>query len=202
MKKYVGILLLFLFTLPVFGKNSILIIGDSISAGYGIEPSQGWVALLKKRLQENQFDYAVVNASISGDTTSQGLARLPAVLKKAKPQITLVELGGNDGLRGLPISVITRNLQQMITLIQNAHSHVILIGLRLPPNYGTNYTNQFHGLFKDLAKKNGINLVEFFLKNIDENKTLLQADRIHPTAQAQTLLLKNVWPVLEPLLLK
>jgi len=202
MKKYISVLLLLLFTLPVFGKNSILIIGDSLSAGLGIDPNQGWVALLRNRLEEKHFDYMVVNASISGDTTSQGLDRLPAALAEAKPQITMIELGGNDGLRGLPIPVITNNLRQMIVLIKNANSQVILIGLRLPPNYGPTYTKEFHQIFVDLAKDNQTSLVEYFLKNIDQSPDNMQPDHIHPTAAAQPILLDNVWPVLEPLLLK
>src|SRR6185312_10374302 len=174
MKKYISVLLLLLFTLPVFGKNSILIIGDSLSAGLGIDPNQGWVALLRNRLEEKHFDYMVVNASISGDTTSQGLDRLPAALAEAKPQITMIELGGNDGLRGLPIPVITNNLRQMIVLIKNANSQVILIGLRLPPNYGPTYTKEFHQIFVDLAKDNQTSLVEYFLKNIDQSPDNMQ----------------------------
>ena len=200
MKKFISVLLLLLFTLPVFGKNSILIIGDSLSAGHGIDPSQGWVALLRNRLQEKHFDYTVVNASISGDTTQQGLDRLPAALQEAQPEITIIELGGNDGLRGLPISVITQNLQQMITLIKKANSQVVLIGLRLPPNYGAAYTQEFHQIFAELAQKNQINLVAYFLKNIDQNPNKLQPDHIHPTTEAQPILLNNVWPTLEPLL--
>lgn len=202
MKKLFWMLLMCFFTLPVFAKNTILVIGDSLSAGYGIDPNQGWVALLRSRLQEQGLDYDVINSSISGETSSQGLARLPDALKQVKPHITIIELGANDGLRGLPIATIQDNLQQMISLAQNANSQVLLIGLRLPPNYGTAYTEQFQKIYSELAQKNHIPVVSLFLQNVDENSQLLQADRIHPTAKAQIILLDNIWPALEIILKK
>jgi acyl-CoA thioesterase-1 len=202
MKKLVIACLLCLFTLPVFAKNSILIIGDSLSAAHGIDSNLGWVALLKNRLKENNYNYDVINASISGDTTSQGLARLPNALQQFKPSVTIIELGGNDGLRGLPIATIENNLRQMISLIKKSGSHVLLLGVRLPPNYGMTYTNQFHKMFADLAKQNQISVVPLFLGHIDKDNNLMQADKIHPTVKAQSMMLNNVWPTLILLLKK
>jgi len=202
MKKFLSMLLLCLLTLPVFAKNSILVIGDSLSAGHGIDPNHGWVALLKIRLQENGYDYDVINSSISGDTTSQGLARLPVALEQIKPQITIIELGGNDGLRGLSIFTIKNNLHRMIALIKKANSRVLLLGVRLPPNYGLAYTNQFQQMFTDLARQNNISVVALFLKNIDQDGRLMQSDNIHPTEKAQVIMLDNIWPTLTALLQK
>ena len=181
-------------------ENTILIIGDSISAAYGIDIQQGWVNLLKERLQKEKYNYDVINASISGDTTSNGLERSPAALKKYHPTITIVELGGNDGLRGLPLFVIKNNLDRMIELIQEANSKVLILGMRLPPNYGPDYTQQFYQIFTDLSKRTDIRVVPFFLQGLEKDITLFQPDRIHPTAQAQSLLLNNVWPVLKEML--
>ncbi len=188
--------MLWLFTLPAFAENTILIIGDSISAAYGLNIDQGWVMLLKQRLQEKNYNYRVINASISGDTTSNGLARLPVALKQYQPVITIIELGGNDGLRGLSLDIIQKNLQQMIMLAKTAGSKVILLGVRLPPNYGPAYTQQFQQLYLTLAEKNKINVVPVFLRGVDENAALMQTDGIHPTATAQAMLLDNMWPVL------
>lgn len=181
-------------------KNSILIVGDSISAAYGIEPQQGWVALLRTRLQAEKYNYHVINASISGDTTSNGLARLPSALKKYQPAITIIELGGNDGLRGLDIPVIKNNLERMMVLIKNAQSKVLVLGIRLPPNYGPRYTQQFHQMFTDLAKRQDVHVVPIFLQGIEENRHYFQSDGIHPTAEAQNILLNNVWPTLKTML--
>lgn len=202
MKKFLSVLILCLFTLPVFAKNSILIVGDSLSAGHGIDVNQGWVALLTKRLHEKGYDYDVINSSISGDTTSQGLARLPTLLQQDKPVITIIELGGNDGLRGLSISTVENNFRQMIALVKKTNGHVLLLGVRLPPNYGMDYTNQFHNMFLNLAHQNHVDLVPFFLKNIDENTSLMQTDKTHPNEKAQVIMLDNVWPTLEKLLKK
>lgn len=174
--------------------------GDSISAGYGIDVKQGWVELLKQRLKENKYDYEVVNTSISGDTTSNGLAQLPAALKQYKPVITIIELGGNDGLRGLKSSIIKANLERMIRLAKNASSKVLILGVRLPPNYGPEYTKAFQNIFISLAKRKDVVVVPFFLKKIDEDTSLMQSDQIHPTAAAQIILLDNMWPVLQGML--
>lgn len=192
--------MLLFFTLPVLAENTILIVGDSLSAGYGLQPGEGWVTLLEKRLAKEGYAYRVVNSSISGDTTSNGLARLPGLLKQYQPQITIIELGGNDGLRGLQLLVIRRNLQGMVALAIKAGSKVLLLGVQLPPNYGEDYVSQFQSLYAELADKNTIALVANFLHGIDDNKNLMASDGIHPLAAAQPLILGNVWPTLHGLL--
>lgn len=193
-------MLLCLFTVPILAKNTILIVGDSISAGFGIDPQKGWVMLLQQRLQEKKYAYQVVNSSISGDTTSNGLNRLPAMLQQYHPQITIIELGGNDGLRGLPLNVIKQNVASMISLAKKAGSKVLLLGVRLPPNYGPQYTQLFRQLFVNLAKEESVNLVPLFLNHVDDNPQLMQVDGIHPKEEAQVILLNNVWPILEKLI--
>jgi acyl-CoA thioesterase-1 len=195
-------LLLCLFTVPILAKNTILIVGDSISAGYGIDPQKGWVKLLQERLQEKNYAYQVINSSISGDTTSNGLNRLPDLLKQYLPQIAIIELGGNDGLRGIPIDTIKQNLERMIQLAKKAGSQIVLLGVRLPPNYGPQYTQSFQQLFVDLAKKENINLVPLFLNQVDDHTNLMQEDGIHPKEEAQMILLNNVWPTLEKIIVK
>jgi acyl-CoA thioesterase-1 len=199
-RKILLALLCCLFTLPALAEKTILIVGDSLSAAYGIDIQQGWVNLLKERLEEEHYEYRVINASISGDTTSNGLARLPAALKQYQPAITIIELGANDGLRGLQISVIKNNILRMIALAQEAESKVLVLGMRLPPNYGPAYTQQFHQLFTDLANQDDIHLVPIFLQGIEDNKSLFQADNLHPTAEAQGIMLDNVWVVLKGML--
>lgn len=195
-------LLLILFSPAVFAAEKILVIGDSISAGYGIELKQGWVSLLQQRLQKSGYDYEVVNASISGDTTSNGLYRLPAALTQYQPAIVIIELGANDGLRGLPIETIEKNLATMIEAAKKIHSKVLLLGIRIPPNYGLTYTQQFQAIYPKLAQHYQTALVPLVLKGIDEQPELIQADELHPTAEAQMILLENVWPKLQPLLIK
>ncbi len=189
-------MLLLIFTLPVFAKNTILILGDSLSAGHGIDISQGWVNLLREKLKTEKYDYDVINASISGDTTSNGLARLPDALNQYKPQITLIELGGNDGLRGLQLSTIQDNLRRMIELVKAVHSQVILLGVRIPPNYGPVYTQKFQAIYSALSHQENIALVPLFLKGVDDEPALMQSDGIHPTADGQGIMLNNVWPEL------
>jgi acyl-CoA thioesterase I len=193
-------LLFCLVTLPALAKNTILILGDSISAGYGIEINQGWVTLLQQRLREHKYPYEVVNASISGDTTANGLARLPEALNTYHPKVTIIELGGNDGLRGIPPAVIQRNLVQLIALAQQAHSQVLVVGVRLPPNYGPEYTQQFQKIFHTIQTQRKVIVVPLFLKAIDDNPKLMQPDGVHPTAVAQPQLLNNVWVVLKKML--
>jgi acyl-CoA thioesterase-1 len=176
----------------------VLVVGDSLSAGYGIKPQEGWVALLEGRLRTEGYGYRVVNASISGDTTTGGLRRLPRALASHKPAVVIIELGGNDGLRGTPIDVMRRNLVQMIELAQAAGARVILAGMQIPTNYGAAYTKAFAGVYPELAKRYGLPLVPFFLDGVALDPTLIQADGIHPTAEAQPKLLANVWPVLRP----
>jgi acyl-CoA thioesterase-1 len=199
-------LLLILILLPsLWGQRAdavpptLLVMGDSISSGYGIDTSQSWVSLLTHRLRDSAIPHQVINASISGDTTSGGLARLPAALQLHEPDVVLLELGGNDGLRGLPLGRMKENLQAMIDLAQGAGAHVVLLGMRIPPNYGPRYTEQFHGVYTDLAATNNIPLVPFLLEGVALDAELMQNDGIHPNARAQTLLLDNVWPVLKPL---
>lgn len=180
--------------------GTLLVVGDSISAAFGLDSQQGWVALLEKRLEQEGFDHSVVNASISGDTTSGGLARLPALLAEHKPEMVIIELGGNDGLRGQPVAQLQQNLAAMIEQSQQAGAQVLLLGMRLPPNYGVRYTTAFAEVFDVLAKEKQVSLVPFFLEGVGGVATLMQADGIHPTAGAQSILLENVWPTLKPLL--
>jgi acyl-CoA thioesterase-1 len=180
----------------------ILVFGDSISAGYGLPLDQGWVELLKTRLKSQGYGYQVVNASVSGETTAGGLARLPRALELHHPRIVILELGGNDGLRGLPVSQMRENLTQMIALSTAGGAQVLLLGMRMPPNYGPDYTKQFATVFSDLAAAKKTALVPFLLTDIALSPTLLQDDNIHPNAQGQPILLDNVWPALKPLLRK
>jgi len=180
----------------------ILVFGDSISAGYGLPLEQGWVELLKTRLKSQGYGDQVVNASVSGETTAGGLARLPRALEVHHPSIVILELGGNDGLRGLPIAQMRANLTQMAALSSAAGAKVLLLGMRMPPNYGPQYTQQFATVFSDLAAERKIPLVPFLLTNIALSPALLQGDDIHPNALGQPILLDNVWPTLKPLLHK
>ena len=180
----------------------ILVFGDSISAGYGLPLEQGWVELLRTRLKAQGYGYQVVNASVSGETTAGGLARLPRALDLHHPSIVILELGGNDGLRGLPVAQMRTNLTQMSSLSAAAGAKVLLLGMRMPPNYGPEYTKQFAMVFSDLASEKKISLVPFLLTDIALSPALLQADDIHPNAQGQPILLDNVWPTLKPLLHK
>ena len=180
----------------------ILVFGDSISAGYGLPLEQGWVELLKTRLKSQGYGDQVVNASVSGETTAGGLARLPRALELHHPSIVILELGGNDGLRGLPTAQMRANLTQMAALSSAAGAKVLLLGMRMPPNYGPEYTEQFAMVFSDLAAEKKIPLVPFLLTNIALSPALLQDDDIHPNALGQPILLDNVWPTLKPLLHK
>jgi acyl-CoA thioesterase-1 len=180
----------------------ILVFGDSISAGYGLRPEQGWVELLKTRLSSQGYGYQVVNASVSGETTAGGLARLPRALELHHPGIVILELGGNDGLRALPIAQMRANLAQMVNLGSAAGAKVLLLGMRMPPNYGPQYTEQFAMVFSNLAAEKKMPFVPFLLTDIALSPTLLQNDDIHPNALGQPILLDNVWPTLKPLLHK
>ncbi len=179
---------------------TILVFGDSLSAAYGIPRESGWPALLAQRLQTSNPAYQVVNASVSGETTAGGLTRLPTLLQTHKPQLTILALGANDGLRGLPLLQTARNLENMITLAQKQGSKVLLVGMQLPPNYGAAYTSKFQNLFRDVAKKKKVRLLPFLLDGIATQANLFQADGLHPTAQAQPALLNNVWRELAPML--
>jgi len=179
----------------------ILVFGDSISAGYGLaRVEQGWVALLQTRLREQEYGYQVVNASVSGETTAGGLARLPRALMLHQPKIVILELGGNDGLRALPIAQMRANLVRMIDLSTAAGAQVLLLGMRIPPNYGPDYTEQFRLCYTDVARDKKLPLVPFLLNGIALTPNLMQADGIHPDELGQPILLANIWPALKPLL--
>ncbi len=180
--------------------GTVLIVGDSISAAFGLDTRAGWVALLEKRLAQQGFDDKVVNASITGDTSANGLARLPAQLAAHKPDLVLLELGGNDGLRGMPVAQLQQNLASMIDLSRKAGAEVLLLGMQLPPNYGARYTKAFAQVYQALADEKKVALVPFLLEGVGGVPTLMQADGVHPTAGAQGKLLENVWPTLKPLL--
>ncbi|MCP5036953.1 MAG: arylesterase [Rhodobacteraceae bacterium] len=181
-------------------SRKLLIIGDSLSAGYGLADNESWTTLLQNRLSANGYIYQVVNASISGDTTGGGLRRLPRALQIHAPEIVLIELGGNDGLRGTPIAIIRKNLATMIKLGQQAGAQVILAGMIMPPNYGQTYTDGFADIYSELAKEYDAPLIKFFMKNVAINPGLMQADQIHPNAAGQPYLLNNVWATLEHIL--
>jgi len=180
--------------------RTILVLGDSLSAGYGIQVQQGWVSLLTQRLATEGYGYQVVNASVSGETTQGGLARLPRALELHKPAIVVVELGGNDGLRGLPLTASRANLEQIIEKSRAAKARVLLVGMVIPPNYGPRYGQEFRDMFPSLASKYSVPLVPFLLDQVALNPKLMQADGIHANAQGQPQLLNNVWPKLKPLL--
>src|ERR1700692_4370035 len=179
----------------------ILVLGDSISAGYGLaRVDQGWVALLQTRLKDEDYGYQVVNASVSGETTAGGLARLPRALMLHQPKIVILELGGNDGLRALPIAQMRANLVRMIDLAAAAGAKVLLLGMRMPPNYGPDFTEQFRSCYSDVGREKKLLLVPSLLKNKALSPNLMQADGIHPNELGQPQLLANVWPSLQPLL--
>jgi acyl-CoA thioesterase I len=183
-------------------SKSVLVLGDSLSAEYGLPRGAGWVSLLQQRLKQDGVDATVVNASISGETTSGGNSRLPELLDRHHPSVVLIELGANDGLRGLPLKAANGNLRSMITVSKKAHARVLLIGMRIPPNYGRDYTEKFSELFSTLAQETGASLVPFLLDGVASKPQLFQNDRLHPTAAAQPILLNNVWPRLKPLLVR
>jgi acyl-CoA thioesterase I len=179
----------------------ILVFGDSISAGYGLtRVDQGWVALLQTRLRTQEYGYQVVNASVSGETTAGGLARLPRALMLHKPKIVILELGGNDGLRALPVAQIRANLVRMVELASSSGAKVLLLGMRMPPNYGPDYTEQFQQCYSEIARDKKIPWVPFVLNDIALSANLMQADGVHPNELGQPGILMNVWPSLKPLL--
>ncbi|UFQ95744.1 arylesterase [Pseudomonas wenzhouensis] len=180
--------------------GTLLVVGDSISAAFGLDSRQGWVALLEKRLVQEGFEHQVVNASISGDTSAGGAARLSALLVEHKPELVIIELGGNDGLRGQPLAQLQQNLASMVEQSQQAGAKVLLLGMKLPPNYGVRYTTAFAQVFTDLAEQKQVPLVPFFLEGVGGVPGMMQADGIHPTEAAQEILLDNVWPTLKPML--
>ena len=182
--------------------RTILVLGDSLSAAHGIRPEQGWVALLTQRLQTQGYGYEVVNASVSGETSSGGLQRLPRALHLHQPGIVILELGANDGLRGLPLATTRDNLTKMVQLSQAAGARVLLVGIRIPPNYGPRYANDFAGIFPAIAHEYRLPLVPFLLEKVALDATLMQEDGLHPNARGEPLVLDTVWQGLEPLLKK
>lgn len=191
--------------LIVFGMaqaQTLLVVGDSISAAYGIEIEQGWVARLQQRLNQREPSYQVVNASISGDTSAGGHTRLPALLEQHQPDLVVIELGGNDGLRGLSLVSLKDNLSAMVELARQQGSRVIVLGMRIPPNYGPRYTEGFYQVYQQLAQELDVPVLGFFLEGIGGVPGMVQNDGIHPTAAAQPLLLDNAWPLIEAQLQK
>ncbi|EUJ10086.1 lysophospholipase L1-like esterase [Methylophilaceae bacterium 11] len=181
-------------------SSTILVFGDSLSAAYGLQTEQGWPTLLAQRLKTERLPYQVVNASVSGETTAGGLTRLNQALQQHKPTIMILALGANDGLRGLPVDAMQQNLSSMLTLAKQQKVTVLLVGMKIPPNYGPQYTQAFQQTFSALAQQFKINLVPFLLENVAGNPALNQDDGIHPTAQAQPIVLENIWPQLKKLL--
>lgn len=179
---------------------TVLVLGDSLSAAYGIDRDQGWVALLRERLAANGFDAKVVNASTSGNTTRAGLARLDQSLDEHDPDVVIIALGGNDGLRGVPLAATRRNLSRMVEQSQQAGARVLLVGVRLPTNYGSAFIERFQAMFRQVAEEYDIPLVPKFLAGVAENPELMQDDGIHPGVEAQPMMLDNLWPKLQPLL--
>lgn len=189
--------LLLLVSVPAKAEG-ILVLGDSLSAGYGLKAGEGWVTLLQTKLKQQGYAQPVVNASISGETSQGGLTRLPELLRQHQPDLVLIELGGNDGLRGLPLSQLHQNLSQMIQLSLAEKAQPLLLGIQLPPNYGRRYTQAFAQLYPDLAEHYQIPVVPFILEGIGTQSDLMQADGLHPTAAAQAQLLANIWPIVAP----
>ncbi|MFC1683957.1 arylesterase [Pseudomonadota bacterium] len=202
MRIYLLLLLSGLFCGPALAAEppTLLVVGDSLSAAFGFDAEKGWPRLLQKRLTETGRPYRVINASISGDTTQGGLTRLPGALARHKPEIVIIELGANDGLRGINLAKIRDNLIRMTILCQQQGARVLLLGMHLPPNYGPGYTRRFHAVYQEVATHTGSAITPFFLEGIADNMTLIQADGLHPTAEAQKSILDNLWPQLLPLL--
>jgi len=199
MSRILSVLIIALMSMPTSAK-SIVVLGDSISAGYGIEVSQGWVALLRDQLQSHNPPYSVHNESISGDTTAGGLARINPALQRHHPEIVIIELGANDGLRGLAPTLIKSNLAELVNRAQKAGAKVLLLSMRIPPNYGKRYTDMFYDIYPSLAKDLKIAYVPFILEDVALVNDLMQADGLHPNAKGQSLIVEKIWPQLKPLL--
>jgi acyl-CoA thioesterase-1 len=178
----------------------LLVYGDSLSAGYGLPQGKGWVDLLARRLAAEGFDYRVINASVSGETTLGGANRIDAAMTQHQPAIVIIELGGNDGLRGLPLAATRQKIEKMVKTARSKRAQPLLVGMQLPPNYGTAYTEKFQALFAQIAQEQKVPLVPFMLAGFGEKREYFQPDGIHPTVEAQTLILDNIWPVLRPML--
>lgn len=178
----------------------ILVLGDSLSGEYGIRRDSGWVGILQQRLDENKLAYQMRNASVSGDTTSAGLSRLPAALQRHAPSIVVLALGSNDALRGLPLDMTEANLERMISLSREAGAQPVLAGMRMPPNYGRAYAESFERMYETLARRHDLPLIPFLLDGVATRPELFQSDQLHPTEEAQPLIADNVWAVLRPML--
>ncbi|GAA0699704.1 arylesterase [Marinobacterium maritimum] len=200
MRSLISILFVLVVWVSPLQAKTLLVLGDSLSAAYGLPAEQGWVSLLEQELQQRRLADRVVNASISGETSSGGLQRLPRLLADYRPDLVLLELGANDGLRGTPLQVMEQNLRQMVELSQASGADVMLIGIRIPPNYGPQYTQRFYSIYPDLAREYQLPLVPFLLERVALKPQLMQSDGLHPTAAAQPILLQTVWPHLYPLL--
>lgn len=181
-------------------KNTVMVMGDSLSAGYGLTPNQGWVALLEKRLRSENSPWHVVNTSVSGETSAGGHARFASALQNHQPNVVVIALGANDGLRGLPLVQMKANLSAMIAAAKQANAKVLLIGMRMPPNYGPDYTQGFENTFRELAEQFRVSYLPFLLEPFASERAAFQADNLHPVAAAQPRLLAHVWPALAPLL--
>jgi len=195
-----GLLMLAASASAYSAPKTVLVVGDSLSAEYGLVRGTGWVALLEKKLKAEKVDAAIVNASISGETTSGGLTRLPALLAQHKPEMVVIELGANDGLRGLPVASAEANLRSMVTLAQKNRARVMLVGMRLPPNYGRAYTDKFAGMYKEVATELKAPLVPFMLEGVAQEPYMFQPDRLHPLATAHPIILANIWPTFSALI--
>ena len=181
-------------------SKTLLVLGDSISAEYGLPRDSGWVSLLQPRLSDDKLPVSVVNASISGETTAGGLTRLPALLQQHKPAVLIIELGGNDGLRGLSLAATQSNLREMIKSADRIGARVLLLGMRVPPNYGPDYSKRFAAMYQGMARERNVKLVPFLFAGLEDTERFFQQDRIHPNQRAQTVMLDNVWPSLRSLL--
>jgi acyl-CoA thioesterase-1 len=197
------LLIAWLMCLPLtaWADGTVLVYGDSLSAAYGLAQDAGWATLLQARLKQKGMDYTVVNASISGETTSGGAARIEEALRTHRPKVVILALGANDGLRGLPLAQMRANLGQMVRACKQAGSRVLLVGMHLPPNYGESYTRQFAQVYTDLAREYKTGLAPFLLEGVADRRELFQADNLHPVAAAQPVILDNVWKALAPILL-
>lgn len=195
-----GAVLMLAAALAHSAPKTVLVLGDSLSAEYGLSRGSGWVALLEQKLKAEKIDATIVNASISGETTSGGRSRLPALLSQYHPAIVVIELGANDGLRGLPVPAAEANIRAMIDLARKNNAKVMLVGMRMPPNYGRDYTERFFTMYKTVARQQKAALVPFMLEGVAEKPALFQSDRLHPTAQAHPTILANIWPTFLPLL--
>lgn len=188
-------------TAPAYSASkNLLVLGDSLSAEYGLARGSGWVALTEQRVARQVPGMAVINASISGETTAGGKVRLPALLKRHRPSVVILELGGNDGLRGLPLASTKANLRAMIDAARASGAQVLLLGMQVPPNYGPDYSRRFAAMYTALSRETGVPLVPFFLVGLEDTDRYFQNDRIHPNERAQSILSDNVWPALRPLL--